>query len=209
MDETLAPKTEELSAAPPAPALDAPAPETVSSEPADSGEEHGKKTWKEKIVYEISEIAIVVGYLAVSFCILQTFRCATLMVSCDQNDFMTSYATSAITAVVLGKFVFVLEKTKLAKRFESKPLIVPVLYKTFLFTVVMNLALHAEQRFLHKSSEASPMSSPHTFWPTLLAHELALFVTFFVFFAFRDIGRVMGQRRLRRMFFIDRDSWKE
>lgn len=163
-----------------------------------------KLTWKEKLKVEAIEVGTVMGYLAVAFCILQTFRCTTLLVSSARNDFLTSYATALVSSVALGKFVFVLEKLPLARRFETKPLIYPVLYKTVLFTALVNVIMHFEERFLHKSS--APAANPETFWPCFFAHQLAFFVTFLVFFAFRDIGRVIGQERLRKLFFVSRDA---
>ena len=45
------------------------------------------------------------------------------------------YGISVIRALVLGKVVLVAEALHLGRGFEEKPLIVPTLYKTFLFTV--------------------------------------------------------------------------
>lgn len=166
---------------------------------------HSKKSWKEKLLEEVIEVGTVMGYLAVSFCILQTFRCTTLLVACSQNDFMTSYATALISSVALGKFVFVLEKMPLARRFEDQPLIYPVLYKSVLFTALVNVIMHFEERLLHHDKGATPASNPETFWPCFLAHQLAFFVTFIVFFSFRAVGTLVGKERLRREFFISRD----
>jgi hypothetical protein len=165
-----------------------------------------KLTWKEKLLAEAIEIGAVMLYLATAFCILQTFKCTTLLIACSQNDFWTSYCTALISAVALGKFVFILEKMPIARRFEHKPLIYPVLYKTVLFTALVNVIMHLEDRFLHKAKSADPVSNPETFWVCFFAHQLAFFVTFLVFFAFRDIGRVIGQERLRKLFFVSRDS---
>jgi hypothetical protein len=169
-----------------------------------------KPSWKDRIIHEIKEVGLVMGYLATSFCIIQTFRCATILQKCSENDFLTSYGTACVGAVVLGKFVFVIEKMRIAKHFEHRPLIWAVLYKTVLFTVLVNFLLHFEERLLHKDASAqaataaSP-SDPTTFALCFFAHQLAFFVTFLVFFCIRDIARVLGQGRLRRMFFVSID----
>ncbi|MDZ4834580.1 MAG: hypothetical protein SGJ27_12445 [Candidatus Melainabacteria bacterium] len=167
-----------------------------------------KHSWKERILEEVREVGLVMGYLATSFCIIQTFRCATILARCSENDFMTSYATAGISAVVLGKFVFIIDKMRIAKRFSSYPLIIPVLYKTALFTVAANVLMHLEAKFLHhgKAEAASPaMSDPTAFLLCSFAHQLAIAVTFLVFFVFRDISRVLGKGRLQRMFFVSQD----
>ncbi len=187
------------------PLADQETPSIESSSVSDSGTIIEKKSWKEKLREEAIEVGTVMAYLAVSFCILQTFRCTTLLVACSQNDFLTSYATALVGSVALGKFVFVLEKMPLAKRFEHKPFIYPVLYKSILFTALVNVIMHFEERFFHHEKGATPASNPQTFWPCFLAHQLAFFVTFIVFFSFRAVGTIVGKEKLRRAFFISRD----
>lgn len=171
-----------------------------------------KRSWKEWLIDEIKEVGLVIGYLAVSFCIIQTYRCATILAKCSENDFLTSYGTACVTAVLLGKFVFVIEKMRISKGFSNHPLIIPVIYKTALFTICANVLLHLEARFLHHASESSasqnPMpavTDPLAFWLCTFAHQLAIVVTFFLFFTFRDIARVLGRGRLMRMFFVSLD----
>jgi hypothetical protein len=182
--------------------------ETLSPASSPAGESEPvkeKKSWKQKLIEEAIEVGTVMAYLAVSFCILQTFRCTTLLVSCSENDFLTSYATALVGSVALGKFVFVLEKLPLAKRYEHKPFIYPVLYKSVLFTALVNVIMHLEERMFHHDRAASPITNPQTFWPCFLAHQLAFFVTFLVFFSFRAVGTLVGKEKLRRAFFISRD----
>lgn len=187
----------------PVPDQETPSFESLSESDSDNDVE--KKSWKKKLQEEAIEVGTVMAYLAVSFCILQTFRCTTLLVACSQNDFLTSYATALVGSVALGKFVFVLEKMPLAKRFENKPFIYAVLYKSVLFTALVNVIMHFEERFFHHEKSATPVSNPQTFWPCFLAHQLAFFVTFLVFFSFRAVGTMVGKEKLRRAFFISRD----
>lgn len=173
-----------------------------------------KRPWKERLLDEVKEVGLVMGYLAISFSIIQTFRCATILAKCSENDFLTSYATACVSAVLLGKFVFVIEKMRISKRFSNRPLIIPVLYKTVLFTIAANVLMHLEARFLHHGAEptstasANPvpaMSDPLAFSLCFFAHQLAIMVTFFIFFTFRDIARVLGRGRLKKMFFVSID----
>ncbi len=164
-----------------------------------------KKSLKEKIIHEVIQVGTVVIYLAVAFAIIETFRCATLLARCSENDFLAGYATAGIGALLLGKFVFVLEKTKLSNRFKHYPLIVPVLYKSVLFTILVNIILHFEGRFLHHVDGSVPISDATKYWLCFFAHQLAFFVTFVIFFCFRDISRVLGEGKLYRMFFVSQE----
>ncbi|MBX9671350.1 MAG: hypothetical protein K2X93_27425 [Candidatus Obscuribacterales bacterium] len=164
-----------------------------------------KNSLKEKIIHEVIQVGTVVIYLAVAFAIIETFRCATLLARCSENDFLAGYATAGIGALLLGKFVFVLEKTKLSNRFKHYPLIVPVLYKSVLFTILVNIILHFEGRFLHHVDGSVPISDATKYWLCFFAHQLAFFVTFLIFFCFRDLSRVLGEGKLYRMFFVSQE----
>lgn len=166
-----------------------------------------KRTLKEHIIHEVIQVGAVMLYLFACFCILQTFKCATLLARCSENDFLAGYATAGLGALLLGKFVFMLEKLRIMQRFKHKPLIIPILYKTVLFTVIVNLLLHAEDRMLHRSSPAlHDLSDPIKFWLCFFAHQLALFVVFFIFFCIRELGYVLGEDRMFKVFFVDRES---
>lgn len=166
-----------------------------------------KKSLKTKILHEVVEVGGVILYLFASFAILETFRCGTLLAECSQNDFISGYTTAAVAALGLGKFIFVLDKMKFVKRFMDKPLIVPILYRTVLFTILSNLILHAEDRILHRPMEHRAFNDPTEFMLCWFAHQLAFFVMFFIFFCFRGIAHVVGEKRMYRLFFVSRDEF--
>ncbi|MBK9142856.1 MAG: hypothetical protein IPM23_10200 [Candidatus Melainabacteria bacterium] len=161
---------------------------------------------KQKLLHELVEVGGVICYLALVFLVLQTFKCTTLLVACSENDFMASYITALLAAAGLGKFVFVLEKLPIANRFRTKPLIVPVLYKTVFFTILVNFILHAEDRVMHRPSPLEHITEPLKFWLCAASHELAFLVTFFIFFCFREMSRVIGEAETFRLFFIERNA---
>lgn len=172
----------------------------------DAADAHKKMTWQEHLKHEVIEVGIVVVYLAVAFCILQTFKCATVLAKCSENHFLSAYTTAGIASLLLGKFVFVLEKMPIAKKFEHRPLIVPVLYKSVLFTILVNIALHLEDRLVHGGAHLPDINAdPLAFWLCKFAQELAFFITFFIFFSYREVARVLGGGRLAKLFFEPRD----
>jgi len=163
---------------------------------------------KTKILHEVIEVGGVILYLFVSFAILETFRCGTLLAACSQNDFVSGYTTALVAALGLGKFVFVLEKMKFTQRFRDRPMIVPILYKTVMFTILANLILHAEDRILHRVTEQPHhFSDPTQLILCALTHQLAFFVMFFIFFCFRGVAHVIGEKRMFKLFFVSRDEF--
>ncbi|MBX9694919.1 MAG: hypothetical protein K2Z81_21205 [Cyanobacteria bacterium] len=165
------------------------------------------KHWVQHIWREVLEIGFVILYLALSFAILETFKCATLLARCSENDFLAGYATAGIAALGLGKFVFVLEKMKISKRFEQRPLIVPVVYKSVLFTILVNVILHVEGRIMHHEIAPIPsLNDPVSYLLCFSAHQVGFLVTFFPFFCLREINRSLGEGRLYKLFFVSRDA---
>jgi hypothetical protein len=66
----------------------------------------------------------------------------------------TAYGFSVIKALVLAKVILVAESLRLDRGLEDKPLIVPTVYKAFLFTVcvaVFNVVESMIRSFIHGS----------------------------------------------------------
>src|SRR5438270_8166270 len=107
------------------------------------------------------------------------------------------YGVSIIRALVLGKVVLVAAALRLGRGFEEKPLIVPTLYKTFLFTVWVTIFDVAEA-FVRgligglgpKGAVDEVMTRFHYEW---LSRVLVIFFAFIPFFAVRELRRVLGE----------------
>lgn len=180
---------------------------TAAVEPAEPAGHHGlKMNLKQRILNELNEIWKIILFLAVSFLIIETFRCATLLVKASENDFLAGYATALIGALVVGKVVIVGEKMRFVNRLNHMPLIFPVLYKSVVFTVFVNLILHAEDKWMHRSHESFVASiDPTKYWVAFAAHQLAFFVTFAILFTLRELQKALGEGTMYRLFFVSRD----
>jgi len=97
-----------------------------------------------------------------------------------------------------------------SRRFEDKPLIVPVLYKSLLFGVLVLLfgaVEHLVEGWLHDQGllgglrELSDLGAYE-----LGARVLILIVAFVPFFAFWELGRVLGAHKLSALFFSGKTS---
>jgi len=55
-----------------------------------------------------------------------------------------------------------------------------------------------------RPSSLEHITDPLKFWLCVASHELAFFVTFFIFFCFRDMSRVIGEAETFRLFFVER-----
>ena len=172
-----------------------------------SGSEKKKGTLKEKVVHEVVEYWINVGYLTLVFAAFTQYR-RFLLASYDIT--YTNYGFAVIEALILAKVIMIGEVARLGRGLEGKPLIYPTLYKTVVFTLfvaVFTLIEHGVKGlwkgegftsgivdFLGKGSNE------------ILANSLIVFVAFIPFFGIKELGRVVGQDKIRALFFRRRDD---
>src|SRR5688572_787683 len=154
-----------------------------------------KKGWKQKILHELKNYWLLVLYMSIFFGVFTTYR--RLLLAHYEISY-EDYGISIIRALVLCKVVLVAEVLHLGRRFEEKPLIVPTLYKTFLFTVCMMVYDIAEGLFrgllgvLGLLGAVDEVMSRFNYeW---LSRALVIFFAFIPLFAIRELTRVLGGR---------------
>ncbi len=91
-----------------------------------------KKGLKQTILHELIHYWLIVLYMAIFFGAFANYRRLLLA---HYGISYEDYGIAVIRALVLGKVVLVAETLRLGRGYEEKPLIVPTLHKTFLFTV--------------------------------------------------------------------------
>ena len=92
--------------------------------------------WKQKILHGLIEYWLIVLYMAILFAVFTNYR---RLILAHHLIIYEAYGVSVIKALVLGKVVLVAEELRLGRGFEDRPLIVPILYKSFLFTICVAL----------------------------------------------------------------------
>jgi hypothetical protein len=107
------------------------------------------------------------------------------------------YGISVIRALVLAKVVLVAENLRLGRGYEEKPLVVPTLYKTFLFTVCVAVFDIVEDLIRGLIAGLGPMGAVDEvmsrFNYELLSRALVIFFAFIPLFAVRELRRVLGE----------------
>jgi len=167
-----------------------------------------KKTgWKQKILHEMIEYWLIVLYMALFFGVFFNYR---RLILAHHQILYEAYGISVIKALVLGKVVLVAESLRLGRGFEDKPLMVPTLYKSFIFTVCVALFNVIESMILSFVHGMGPMGAVDELisrynyeW---FAGALVVFFAFIPFFALRELRRVMGEKTLRQLFFQRRSA---
>ena len=166
-----------------------------------------KAGWKQKIIHELVEYWLIVLYLAIFFGVFTNYR---RLILAHYHISYEAYGFSVIKALVLAKVILVAESLRLGRGFKDKPLIVPTLYKAFLFTVcvaVFNVVESMIRSFIHGSGLMGAVSEfTSRFDDELLAGALVVFFSFIPFFAVRELGQVLGEGTISKLFFRKRSA---
>lgn len=161
--------------------------------------EKGSKNWKDKIIHELIRYWLNVLYLAIIFSVFFSYR---RLILAHYEIHYGDYGIGLIKALVLAKVILIADAIGLGRGWEDKPLIIPTLYKTLLFTLFVALFSILESMVRGLLSGKGPIHEVMgMFTYVLLANVLAVFVTFVPYFAFRELGRMMGEGKLKTLFF--------
>lgn len=157
---------------------------------------------KQKVAYELQRFLMVFIYLALLIGAFTTYR--RLLMAEYQLGYL-AYGYALIQAAVLAKLIVLGESLGLGERFYDKPLIIPTLYKSLLFgllVLVFSILEHFIKGLIHEKDLAVIFHElERVGWDEILARILVMFVAFIPFFAFREAGRVLGQVKLFELFF--------
>lgn len=117
------------------------------------------------------------------------------------------YALGLINALVLAKFMLIAEATKLGslaigRRIERSPLVYVILYRALLFTAVLVVAYGLEEVLVgawHGKRPGAVLPEMAGGPRGVLTFAWVMFVALLPYFAFQEIGRVLGTERLRAL----------
>jgi hypothetical protein len=171
--------------------------ESKFEEGGEMSSDKSDKGIKEKAAHEFKEMAIVTVYLAFFFCALATY--SMLLMEKSELAYFT-YGVAVVNALVVAKVLLIGEAAHLGKRYEAKPLIYSCVYKAFLYTLLVFAFHFVEEiikRLIHGKDIAGAFRDIRL--DELLARSVVIFCTFIPFFAFRELGRVLGLDKFRAM----------
>ncbi len=164
-----------------------------------------KAGWKQAFSREMIEYGITFAYLAFFFGVFAWYR---RLVLAEYQITYLHYGVALVEALVLAKVILVGDALGLGRDFKGKPLIVPAVYRAFVFTLFVGAFEILERTIvglLHGKGLAGGIHeilSKST--DELLASCLVTFFAFIPFFAFKELGRVLGQGNVRGLLFRKR-----
>jgi hypothetical protein len=162
---------------------------------------HRIQNLKEKASTEFRKFVIIFLYLWIVFAALSIHE--SFILAKHSLDY-AEHGFAIINALVLAKVILLGDYFQLGTRFKDKPLVYPVLHKCLVFSALL-MGFHLAERMIvgiaggKSVSESFAGIGGGTLRSTLSMSVLA-FVMLIPFFAFREVGRVIGEQKLVSLF---------
>jgi hypothetical protein len=167
-----------------------------------------KKTFKQKLFHELSEYGINVIYLTLFF---GAFAIARRLTLAHFGIYVDDYFIALIKALVIGKVIMITAFLNISKKFEGKPLMIPVLYKVaffVLFVIAFDVVEGLIKGWINSGSLSGGMYEliHHHFSRIWLGGLLMVTLSFIPFFMLKELSRIMGHDKFRNLFFRNRST---
>jgi len=142
------------------------------------------------------------------------FNLLVLTINLILADYVASFANFLVattSALVVGKAVLVANAIPLLRRFDTAPMIRPILFKTTFYWAIVFLV-----RFLEKLVEylfaggtfggIPKYMTTHFTWHRFAAIQIWIFVLFLIYTSVSELNARLGDGELRKIFFSRRSS---
>ncbi len=162
---------------------------------------HAKPSLKKRLAHEMRSYLSTAAFLAIFFVSLATYR---KLVLAEYHVGYFQYGYALFEAMILAKVILIGEAMHVGERFHDRPLLVSILWKTLIFsafTVVFMTLEHLLSALLHHRPPLEELSLSGAQGDEKLARLQLMVVSFLPYFAFRELGRVIGDERMHEILF--------
>jgi hypothetical protein len=169
----------------------------------EGNQENSKRSLKEKALDEVKKMFVIFTYLFVFLGLLSIYE--WIILAKHQISYRP-YGFALINALVLAKVILIADDLHLGSRFfKDRPLVYPILFKSIVFAIVL-VSFHIVEHVVAgvwdgKTIVQSIPSFGSGGLKGMLAVGMIMFVALMPFFAFKEIGRAMGERELHSLIF--------
>jgi len=164
-------------------------------------------TLKQKAYQGLKEYLAISCYLWLVFGLFVLYKSVLLS---EEHFSFIAHGIALFNALALGKIMLVARELHFADQFRDKPLIYPTLFKSAAFAIVLGCFKILEEAgvgwFHHKSFTQSIAEIGGGTLEGILVLMVILAVLLIPFFAFTELRGVVGESKLRKLFFSSRDQ---
>jgi hypothetical protein len=161
-----------------------------------------KASLKQRIAHEMLQYWINFVYLAIFFGAFAWYR---RFILAEYHISYFHYGAALVEAFVLAKVILIGDALGLSRGYEDRPLIYATLRKALVFTLFVGFFAIVEHAILGLVHGKGVMGGLAELWnegrDELVARCLVTFFAFIPFFAFRELALVLGEGKLRSLFF--------
>lgn len=165
----------------------------------------GHEGLKARAIQELRRYLVISLYLWV---LLGSFAVYRRLIAAEAGTAYVHYGIALVEALIIGKVVLIGSLFGFTRRFEDRPLIVPVVYKSIVFGVLVlafGVVEHGIDGWIHhKGFVGGMLELRKVGFDELCARIVTLIVALVPLFAFEEIGRVIGAQKLAGWFFAER-----
>ena len=166
-----------------------------------------KATLRQRAMHEFKELVFISVYLYITLGAVILMKTAVLH---SQGIEFTPWGIAIVKAVVLAKFMLLGEAMKISHRATTRPLIWPTLQQALTLLVLLIIMTLIEEAvvglFHHLPVAASLGELVGARLEETIAGVVVMLLVLIPYCAFRVLDEALGEGRLTRMFFVERES---
>jgi hypothetical protein len=122
-----------------------------------------------------------------------------------------SIVLSTTTALVVAKVVLVVDRIRVIDRYRGAPLILPILYKSIFYSVVVLVVRFLEKVVdfaieAHGFGDVFRTMMQEFSWHRFVAVQIWIFLCFLVYVSASELNALVGEGQLGRLFFRHRSA---
>ncbi len=158
------------------------------------------------VIKEFKDVLPPVVFFAVGFNLIVL---TTNLILADYLKSFASFLVATMAALVVGKSVLVANAIPFLRRFDTAPMIQPVLFKAIVYWAVVFLVRFLEKLVEYFFAKGTVGGIPeyvttHFTWDRFAAIQLWIFVLFLVYTSASELNNRLGEGGLRKIFFAKR-----
>lgn len=124
----------------------------------------------------------------------------------DYGRQLANFMVATTSALVVGKSVLLANAMPLLRRFDGAPLIMPILFKTLVYTAVVMVVRLLEVLVESWVAEGGAIvgfrsAEAHFTWHRFVAVQIWILVLFLIYVTIDELNTLFGGGELRRVFF--------
>jgi hypothetical protein len=133
------------------------------------------------------------------------------LILADYLRTFVSFMVATTSALVVGKSVLVANAMPLLRRFDTAPMIQPILFKTFVYWAVVFLVRFVEKLVEYFFAGGTFAGIPeyvatHFTWHRFVAIQIWIFVLFLIYTTVVELNAQLGDGKLWKIFFTRHSS---